>query len=312
MPVPTVRPKLVAPSSQNPDPSLHSIADTSSRSWPKPPELETLLDNGVNPRVLSANYLAEGASITTQILHVKYGTYGNNAVPAALIVFESDFYFPAKGSRTKEGNISVRFSLPPPAEPRNYPTILSFSPQVLLLSAPMDVAQKEVTIEDISVSHEVERHRTHRTEIHGTVQPDSNGGEGVKPLNTVVWAMRENEVEKTGLPNIFRAAVVIQLPTDPTVVDPLYPDKAKGTIYFAEFRISAYQASEIGGHFAHLVALFEGEGATSRFDSSVGFADKGLPRTAGAPDEKASTRLEDIDTEKLIAVPVVEKIPDGY
>lgn len=87
MPIPTVTPKLVDPSSQNPNSSLHSIADTSSRSWPKSPELESLLDNGVNPRVLSANYLTEGASITTQILHVKYGTYGNNAVPAALIVY---------------------------------------------------------------------------------------------------------------------------------------------------------------------------------------------------------------------------------
>ena len=179
------------------------------------------------------------------------------------------------------------------------------------MSVPTDVAQKEVTSEDISVSHGVERHRMHHTEIHGTVQPDSNGGEGVKTLNTVIWAMRENEVKKTGLPNVFRAAVVIQLPTAPTV-DPFYPEKIKGTIYFAEFRISAYQVSEIGGHFAHLVASFEGEGIASRFDSSIGFADRGLPRVAGAPDEKASTRLEDIDTEKLIAVPTVEMTSDGY
>ena len=50
-----------------------------------------------------------------------------------------------------------------------------------------DVTQRRMLIKDISINHEAECHLARRTEIYRTMHPDSNGGEGVKTLSTIVW-----------------------------------------------------------------------------------------------------------------------------
>ncbi|KIM78910.1 hypothetical protein PILCRDRAFT_824030 [Piloderma croceum F 1598] len=263
------------------------------------------LSTEINPNTLAFQYLAAGASITSTLLHVKYGTFEDK--PAGLIVFQTDFFFPAEKSRTTSAKITVKFIQSDPSNPANSPKIVRHQPRMqdgdhTTVSAIHDTYHANLTLQppgpvnvgsiDAGYLKEKNFTRMHHTIIRSSVIPHSASHLGRQCLNTVVWSLRENEAQKSGVSPIFKGAVIVLLP--PSTKENPNPQ------FHAQFKIEPNQACEIRQMYASLIQIFNNS-ELARFDSKTDFRADGLLE-----------RLEDNVLSDLLKLPVIETLPPGY
>jgi hypothetical protein len=267
-------------------------------------ELASPYTTEVNPDTVAFAYLAAGSSITATLLHVKYGTYKGQRT--GLIVFQSDFVFPAEASRTTSAKIKIKFlQSEDPSVPAKLPKIVHREPG-MLDGAPTESGihyafHADVTLQpptpgnfgsiNVGASKENSFTRTHYTTIRSSIMPHSDSRIGRQCQNTVVWSLMENEIQKRGVPPTFKGAIFVQLP----------PEEDANSQFYAQFRIEAKQACDIRQMYASLVQIFGGNKELVRFDSKVDFQADGWP-----------DRLEAIDLSQLLKLPTIGALPPGY
>ena len=255
-----------------------------------------------NPETLDFEYLAAGAHVTSKLLHVKYGTFKGEA--AGLIVFQTDFFFPA--SRTMSAKITVKFVQSNLSLPTKFPKISDYQPRLqngeatgsaihdtfhvnftLQLPAPANVGSI-----DAGGSKEKSFTRMHHTIVRSSVIPHSASRNGRQCLNTVVWSLRENEAQKGGVSPIFKGAVIVLLPPS--------TEENPSSQFYAQFKIKPHQACEIRQLFASFISKLSDK-ELACFDSNVDFRADGL-----------SDHLEDNEITKLVKLPMIDVLPPGY
>jgi hypothetical protein len=263
------------------------------------------LGDETNPPTLAIAYLAAGSSIICTPLHVKYGKYEGEA--AGLIVFETNFDFPARDSRTKCATIEVSFSLGDPKTPTPLLQIRSHYPKLVKsqTTTPVSIcraADAELKLNLPSPADEVGLKlggskeesftRIYHSRITGTALPYSDTRKGSKCMNTVKWTISENEAQQSGVPPIFRSAIIIQLPDG---------DGFNG-LFYAQFKLRSTQACKGRQLCKSFIQYFgRDKDGPVRFDSRINFKADGL-----------SDNLEEIDLKQLVALPDFQNLPDGY
>jgi hypothetical protein len=290
--------------------SSHQINYISNPSTPPDlddSDLQLTLESEINPAVLAVKYLAAGASITCTLLHVKYGTFHGEA--AGLVAFHSEFFFPVVDSRTKAVTIKVRFTQTNPSLPTKLPRVLHHSPRQLQSAMTTALSIHETSHADLTLqppapadigsigvgrSNERTFTRVCNTIIRSSVLTHDNSRIGRQCLNTVVWAMEENEAQKSGVPLVFRGAIIVQLPLNSEGGNPT-------SQFRAQIEIKAKQACEARQLFASVRRTWGAKDDIICFDSKVDFRADGL-----------SDRLEEIDLNELLRLPAVDILPPGY
>jgi len=122
--------------------------------------------------------------------------------------------------------------------------------------------------------------------------PHSDTRKGRQCINTVSWTISENEAQQSGVVPIFRGAIIVQLPDG---------DEFDG-LFYAQFKLRSTQACEVRQLWKSFIQEFgRDENGPVRFDSRVNLEAGGL-----------SDNLEDIDLDQLLALPKIQKLPDGY
>ena len=264
-----------------------------------------VLGDETNASTLAVEYLAAGSSIRCALLHVKYGKYNGEA--AGLIIFETNFDFPAQDSRTRRAAIEVSFSLKEPEKATPLPKILHHSPLLAQSLTPTSVSVRrtgdaklsghtpspaDVVELEVGRSKEESFTRDYYSKITSRAMPHSDTRKGRQCINTVLWRISENEAQKSGVPPIFRGAIVVQLPDG---------DKFDG-LFYAQFKLHSTQACRLRQMQKSFTQYFgRDKNGPVRFDSRVNLQADGL-----------SDSLEDIDLDQLLALPKIQRLPDGY
>lgn len=204
-----------------------------------------------NPSTVVFKHLTAGSSITSTLLHVKYGTF--NGAAAGLIVFQSDFAFiPGTASRITSAKIKVKFIQSDPSLPTKLPRIVHHQPHLqngaTSDSAIHNTLHANLTLQppapanvgSISAGGSKEKSftRTHHTIVRSSVIPHSDSRIGRQCLNTVVWSLGENEAQMSGISPIFKGTVIIQLPSS--------TEENCSSQFYAQFRIEANKLAKFG------------------------------------------------------------------
>jgi hypothetical protein len=209
---------------------------------------------------------------------------------AGLIVFETNFDFPAKDSRTKCATIQVSFSLGDPKNPTPLPPIRHHSLVLVqsTMTTPVSIrrtADVELSLHlpspadilglELGGSKEESFTRIHHSRITSKVMPHSDTRKGRQCINTVSWTISENEAQQSGVSPIFRGAIIVQLPDG---------DGFDGLLY-AQFKLRSTQACKVRQLCKSFIQEFgRDKDGPVRFDSRLNREADGL-----------SDNLEEID-----------------
>jgi hypothetical protein len=257
-----------------------------------------------NPETLAFEYLAAGAHVTCKLLQVKYGTFKGEA--AGLILFQTTFFFPAEASRTTSAKISVKFVRSDLSLPTKLPKIADYQPRLqngtTTDSAIHDTFHINFTLQppapanvgsiDAGGSKEKSFTRMHHTIVRSDIIPHSKSTIGKQCLNTVVWALRENGVQKGGVPHTFKGAIIVLLPPS--------TEENPNSKFYAQFKIEPNQACEIKQLYASFLSKLNDK-ELACFDSKDDFRADGL-----------LDPLEDNDLRELVKLPSIDVLPPGY